>query len=131
MIDGGLLMRTIRFEWQDPELNFWEEEIKVPLYATSQDIELAIYRYLVRELDLNCEDIAGETDQVSTREINISNVDCRILTGTELIKVAVDDWNAFPDNDETLFEWYPDLAKVLPNKKYKVNPQLEFEEVDE
>lgn len=124
-------MRTIRFEWQDPELNFWEEEIKVPLYATSQDIELAIYRYLVRELDLNCEDIAGETDQVSTREINISNVDCRILTGTELIKVAVDDWNAFPDNDETLFEWYPDLAKVLPNKKYKVNPQLEFEEVDE
>jgi hypothetical protein len=124
-------MRTIRFEWQDPELNFWEEEIKVPLYATSQDIELAIYRYLVRELYLNCEDIAGETDQVSTRKINISNVDCRILTGTELIKVAVDDWNAFPDNDETLFEWYPDLAKVLPNKKYKVNPQLEFEEVDE
>ncbi len=124
-------MRTIRFEWQDPELNFWKEEIIVPLYATSQDIELAIYHYLVRELHLNCEDVAGETYQISARKIDINNVDCRILTGTELIKVAVDDWNAFPDNDETLFEWYPDLAKVLPNKKYKVNPQLEFEEVDE
>lgn len=57
--------------------------------------------------------------------------DYQILTGTELMKTAIDDWNAFPDNDETLFEWYPNLAKVLPNKKYKVNPQLEFEEVDE
>lgn len=64
------------------------------------------------------------------RKIKYNGTNNQILTGAELMRTAIDDWTAFTDNDETLFEWYPELAKILPNKKYKVTPQLEFEEAD-
>lgn len=57
--------------------------------------------------------------------------DFQIISGAELMRTAIDDWEAFPDNDETIFDWYPELAKVLPDKKYKVWPMLEFEEAGE
>lgn len=66
-----------------------------------------------------------------TRKITINDVDCQVLTGAELIKTAIDDWQNFADNDETLTQWYPQLNTVLPHKKYRVYPELQFEEVEE
>lgn len=65
------------------------------------------------------------------RKITINDVDYQVLTGAELIRTAIDDWQNFADNDETLIQWYPQLNIVLPNKKYRVWPELQFEEVDE
>lgn len=83
------------------------------------------------------------TDEINSQRVaNLANAwcngytiekesECQIISGAELMRTAIDDWNAFPDNDETLFDWYPELAKVLPDKKYKVWPMLEFEEAGE
>ena len=63
------------------------------------------------------------------RKINIDDVDYQVLTGAELIRTAIDDWQNFTDNDVTLIQWYAKLDIVLPNKKYGVSPMLDFEEV--
>ena len=63
------------------------------------------------------------------RKINIDDVDYQVLTGAELIRTAIDDWQNFTDNDVTLIQWYAKLDIVLPNKKYVVSTMLGFEEV--
>ena len=50
--------------------------------------------------------------------------DSIIYTGAELIRTAVDDWADFSEGDEKLMDWFPELADLLPKKKYKTDPQL-------
>lgn len=58
--------------------------------------------------------------------------DSIIYTGAELIRTAVDDWADFSEGDEKLMDWFPELADLLPKKKYKTDPQLMcIEEVEE
>ncbi len=64
-------------------------------------------------------------------EIEKEDGDYQILTGAELMRTAIDDWQNFADNDETLIQWYPKLDVVLPNKKYKAWPELQFEEAED
>ena len=64
------------------------------------------------------------------RNITFNKEEYWILTGADLIKTAVDDWQAFDDDDLSLIEWFPELSRVKSYKKYKVWSELQFEEIE-
>lgn len=65
------------------------------------------------------------------RKIKFNEEEYQILTGAELMRKAVYDWQKFANDDRTLIQWFPELSNVLKNKKYRVSPILDFEEIDE
>lgn len=60
-------------------------------------------------------------------DIDKDNPDNQILTGAELMRTAIDDWQWI--DDMSLFDWYPELKTVRATKKYLVTSELLFEEV--
>ena len=60
-------------------------------------------------------------------DIDKDNPDNQILTGAELMRTAIDDWQWI--DDMSLFDWYSELKTVRATKKYLVTSELLFEEV--
>lgn len=59
-------------------------------------------------------------------DIDKDDPDNQILTGAELIRTAIDDWQWV--DDMSFFDWYSDLKIARSKKKYIVTPELYFEE---
>jgi hypothetical protein len=60
-------------------------------------------------------------------DIDRDDSDNQILTGAELMRTAIDDWQWI--DDMSLFDWYPELTTVRAKRKYLVTSELLFEEV--
>lgn len=75
--------------------------------------------------------LSGDFQVIADRNYAVGG-DVMIYTGAELIQTAVDDWADFSEGNERLMDWFPELAEIMPLKKYKTDPMLNnIEEITE